>query len=81
MEITMVHHSHSLQLLLPLGKASLELDDGVDPVPEVGHPGHHPGLVPLGAADAPGDDAGEVIPAVLPHHGHGATGVPLQGWR
>ena len=51
---SVVHHS--LQLLLPLGKASLELDDGVDPVPEVGHPGHHPGLVPLGAADAPRDN-------------------------
>jgi len=30
-----------------------ELDDGVDPVPVVGYPRHHPRLVPLGAADTP----------------------------
>ena len=66
---------------MPLATSSLELDDGVNPVPKVGHPGHHPRLVPLGAADAPGDDAGEVVPAVLPRHGHGPAGVPLQGAR
>lgn len=75
---SVVHHSPVFQLAMPLAKTSLELDDGVNPVPKVGHPGHHPRLVPLGAADAPGDDAGEVVPAVLPRHGHGPAGVPLQ---
>ena len=36
----------------------LKLDDGVDPVPEVGDPGHHARLVPLGTADTPRDDPG-----------------------
>ena len=55
-----------------------ELDDGVDPVPVVGYPRHHPRLVPLGAAYTPGDDAGQVVPSVLSLHGHWSTGVPLE---
>ncbi len=51
-----------------LRAASLEVEEGVYPVPEVRHVGHDPGLVALGAADAPGNDAGQLpLPLSVPH--------------
>ena len=58
-----------------------ELDDGVDPVPVVGYPRHHPRLVPLGAADAPGDDASQVPPTIGHPYHHRAARVALEQHR
>jgi len=55
-----------------------ELDDGVDPVPEVCNPGHDSWLVSLGATNAPGNDPRQVIPTIRPLCHHGATRVTLR---
>ena len=58
-------------------------DDRSYPGQELAHPGVDPGLVSLAAPDAPGEDAGQLVPgltvlAVLLHH-QGAAAVPLAG--
>ena len=60
-----------------LSSQLLVLEDLVDPVPELGYPGVHSGLVPLGTPDAPADDAPQHEPPVLPLHTHRAATVPL----
>jgi len=56
----------------------LEVEEGVYPVPEVRHVSHDPGLVALGAADAPGNDAGQLpLPLSVPHC-HRSARVALQ---
>ncbi len=61
-----------------LRAASLEVEEGVYPVPEVRHVGHDPGLVALGTADAPGNDASQLpLPLSVPHC-HRSARVALQ---
>ena len=58
-------------------------DDRSYPGQELAHPGVDPGLVSLAAPDAPGEDAGQLVPGLtglagLLHH-QGAAAVPLAG--
>ncbi len=59
------------------GTLGLEVEEGVNPVSEVGHVGHHPWLVALGAADAPGDDAGQLPATGRVTHRHRTARIAL----
>lgn len=58
--------------------ASVGLQDGVDPVAELGDAGVHAGRLGVAGAAAPGDDAHQVPGAVLLAHQR-APGVALHG--
>ena len=54
-----------------------ELQDLVDPIPEVTYPRVNSGLILLGASDAPTDDPGEHEAIIPPLHDHRAAAIAL----